>query len=367
MSEPQEDFSQFGGTVELFNQWRSPRFGERNPTRLDNPVWEWLIGTRHSAYTAAQVIGAPSPFEAGPGWCFVRFGQSCTDLPDGRKVYIAGEHEDYYDPDFYIYNDVVVESPDGAISIYGYPRKVFPPTDFHSATLVGSEIVLIGNLGYPDDRKPGATQVLSLDINSFSVSRRVTAGDMPGWIHDHQAVLSEDGQSILVTGGKIDRGPGDFLLENLDDWRLNLKSGTWEHTTHRNWPRWAIFRSDKQPNYLWQIRQALWNLEVGWQGKYAEDLSERKDALGKSPDVRAVEELYRPPIPHTLLPEREDEYSVYRIQVEGTIVRYVEEHVGIQITVEGDLPEATVHQLVEDARSKLSALENIECHAAQLA
>ena len=57
-------------------------------------------------------------------------GQSQTELPDGRLICVAGEHEDSYDPDFHIYNDVVVFDPSGEYEIYGYPQNVFPPTDF---------------------------------------------------------------------------------------------------------------------------------------------------------------------------------------------------------------------------------------------
>src|SRR5258708_2223735 len=103
---------------ELFMQWRTPRFGRANPERMNNPVWEWLIRSRLSAYQAGQRFKGPSPMRAGPGWCFDRFGQSSTNLPDGRTILIAGEHEDYYDPDFYIYNDVVVLHPSGRIDIF---------------------------------------------------------------------------------------------------------------------------------------------------------------------------------------------------------------------------------------------------------
>jgi hypothetical protein len=43
-----------------------------------------------------------------PVFCFRRFGRTETKLPNGRIVYIGGEHEDIYDPDLNIYNDVVV-------------------------------------------------------------------------------------------------------------------------------------------------------------------------------------------------------------------------------------------------------------------
>src|SRR5436309_2998193 len=148
---------------ELFVEWRSPRFGDANPSVLTNPVWEWLIRTPRSAYQATELLGGPSALDAGPGWCFDRFGQTTTVLPDGREVLVAGEHEDHYDPDFFIYNDVVVRTPDGRIKIFCYPRDAFPPTDFHSATLVDNRIIIVGNLGYPEQRKPGFTPVLILD------------------------------------------------------------------------------------------------------------------------------------------------------------------------------------------------------------
>lgn len=142
--------------------WRSPREVVDSPTLLDNPLWHWLVRTRHSAYSANKTFDGPSPFEAGPMWCFDRFGQSETTLPDGSVIHIGGEHEDYYDPDFFIYNDVTVVGPDGSIEIRGYGREVFPPTDFHSATLAGNAIVIIGCLGHPKQRVAERTPVFRL-------------------------------------------------------------------------------------------------------------------------------------------------------------------------------------------------------------
>ena len=89
--------------------------------------------SRLDAYRANQVLQGPPSIDAGPMWCFERFGQSTTPL-GAVTVLIGGEHEDHYDPDFHIYNDLVVIAPGGGTEIYGYPRSVFPPTDFHSAT-----------------------------------------------------------------------------------------------------------------------------------------------------------------------------------------------------------------------------------------
>ena len=69
--------------------WRAPREGDANPTRLDNPLWHWLVATRHAAYRANAMLDGPSSFKAGPMWCFDRFGKSETALPDGRVVISA--------------------------------------------------------------------------------------------------------------------------------------------------------------------------------------------------------------------------------------------------------------------------------------
>ena len=138
---------------------------------------------------------------AGPVWCADRFGQSLTLLPDGRAVQIGGEHEDYYDPDFCIYNDVFLFSPDRSVAIFGYPEKMFPPTDFHTATLAGGFIYAIGSLGYQGTRRFGETPVYRLDLDTFRMERVEAGGDVPGWIYRHRAEAVPDG--IRVWGGTI--------------------------------------------------------------------------------------------------------------------------------------------------------------------
>ena len=54
---------------EEFLAWRSPRKVSRQATRLDNPLWHWLVRTRWSAYQANNMYAGPSSFDAGPMWC----------------------------------------------------------------------------------------------------------------------------------------------------------------------------------------------------------------------------------------------------------------------------------------------------------
>lgn len=187
---PVTDAARLHVTADEFRKFRAPRFGTRNPEVMNNPFWEGMIRAGLTAYHAAVQVEGERHYPAGydPIWCAERFGQSLTFLEDGRIVQAGGEHEDSYDPDFCIYNDVFVHHPNGRITIYGYPKAVFPPTDFHTATLVGSHIYLVGSLGYQGTRLFGETPVYRLDTETFTLERLRTTGDNPGWIYRHRAV-----------------------------------------------------------------------------------------------------------------------------------------------------------------------------------
>lgn len=208
---------------------RTRTFGNCNPQRMNNSFWEAMVCTRNSAYGAKSKFGE-SHFEEFPIWCFNRFGQSLTRLPDGRMVEIAGEHEDHYDPDFCIYNDVVVHHGDGTFDIFGYPEADFPTTDFHSATWVAPYVYIIGNLGYPQQRQAGETPVFRLQCVTWKIERVPTTGEKPGWIHRHQARLLE-GNRIRISGGELFDDSNNALLDNTQNFILNLTSRRWERET----------------------------------------------------------------------------------------------------------------------------------------
>jgi hypothetical protein len=355
-----------GVSRDLFLVWRAPRPGVFNPQRLTNPVWSWLAGRRGlNAWMANQHFRGPSSMLVGPGWCGSRFGQSTTALPDGRTVSIGGEHEDYYDPDFYIYNDVHVAAADGSIEVYGYPTGDFPPTDFHSATLAGERIFIIGCLGYPAHRRPGETPVYALDPQTLSIARVATTGDNPGWIFRHAAAPSADGSSIVVRGGE--RVEADHsLLANIDDWSLDLGTLAWTRLTERRWPLFALCRADGTRNAL----QTLWMMSynVGRETDYDRaQVAEKTAELGWAPDFALYAARYAPPVAHESPPWDEDEpVSTTRVTIDGVTVRYVEEYARVLVGVEGSLPAETIDAVVEDARRKLGALEHCEYVASRL-
>lgn len=199
-------------------------FGRSNPQRMDKPFWNAMVHSGCNAYQARQMFADTDRFDPPPVWCYQRFGRTTTLLPDGRIIEIAGEHEDSYDPDFCIYNDVVVYDGKGDFEIWGYPKKVFPPTDFHSATLVGDYIYIIGSLGYQGERKPGETPVFRLHCRTFQMELVQTRGEKPGWISRHKARYEESSNRIYVSGGKI---MDQDYVPNTSLYALDLNHNEW--------------------------------------------------------------------------------------------------------------------------------------------
>ena len=218
-----------GPDRETFLKWRSPRFGKSNPENFTNCFWTYAIRYGGSSFSLNDDLGGPDQFEAGPCFSFQRYGQAKVILEDGRRVLIGGVHEDFYDPGFWIYNDVVVIEDD-QVTVYGYPSKIFPPTDYASATLVGNEIWIIGNLGYREHRDEAPTKVFILNTDDWGIRIAECHGNSPGAIWGHCAELSSDGKQLLISSGECHcklAGLPDQSLINPSLYVLNLKNFSW--------------------------------------------------------------------------------------------------------------------------------------------
>ena len=224
-----------------FDEQRAPRMGQSNGEPVTSAFHLAMIESCESAFGAANDFGLEGRAFTESAWSHVwnvdRFGQSLTVLPDGRCIQIGGEHEDGYDPDFYIYNDVIVHTPPTADSadkrwdrqVFAYPLELFPSTDFHSATLIGDEIIVIGCLGYPAQRKAGFTPVYALHIHSLQMREIVCTGDMPGWIYRHGA-KRVGLHTIEVWRGQDGKRQLAFSDEHDDIsgvWQLDLAECRW--------------------------------------------------------------------------------------------------------------------------------------------
>lgn len=201
-------------TPDQFAQGAKRTFGTTNPTRVNLPFRMAMVTSGVTAYAAGDWF-TDGGFDREPIWCAHRFGTSVSRLADGRIVWVAGEHEDAYDPDFCIYNDVIVFAPDGGIEIFDYPESVFPPTDFHTATVVGDAIWLIGSLGYHGRRQPGPTQVMRLDTVTMAIEQVSASGPSPGWLSGHRAHLRSPAEIVVSEGNVLSARSPDEQWEPL--------------------------------------------------------------------------------------------------------------------------------------------------------
>jgi ankyrin repeat protein len=205
---------------------RHRQFGRTNPEKMNSPFWCAMVRAGTNAYRARAIFDDMN-FRGEAVWCYQRYGKSINVLTDGRIIEIAGEHEDSYDPDFCIYNDVFVHHGHGRFDIYGYPKEIFPPTDFHTATQVGTFLYIIGSLGYRGQRRFGETPVYRLDLKTLKIERVETHGDNPGWIHRHKAAAR--GDEIWIRDGKICvfENEKEEVRENAAEYVLNVRSREW--------------------------------------------------------------------------------------------------------------------------------------------
>lgn len=219
-----------------FVPYRIRKFGNANPERMDNPFWMYMIGYAGGAFGAYRLVfGSSKVQEDHPVWCFRRFGGTRTWVSD-REIVVAigGEHEDWYDDDFCIYNDVIVFNEEASgTEIYGYPRDEFKPTDFHTATLIGDAIYIIGGLGYPEDRDVDRTPVYVLALNTMRIDFLPTHGEKPGWIWKHSVALDESRNAITLQGGKrLVANTPNFSDEALEGvFELDIQSRRWSRLT----------------------------------------------------------------------------------------------------------------------------------------
>lgn len=220
---PDPDISLLTAAPEHYARAKHPRQGKANPEEVSEEFWLAMIRSGVSAYQAKTHYEDKS----SPIWCAQRFGQSLTSLPDGRIVLIGGEHEDSYMSDFHIYNDVFVFEPGGKARVFLYPEGVFPPTDGHSATLVGDSIYIIGNVGYQGARAAGETPVYRLNTKTMSIAEVTTSGAGPGWLGRHRARLL--GSRIELAGGDIFvGGSGESSFKKNDEvFLLDLTDMSW--------------------------------------------------------------------------------------------------------------------------------------------
>jgi hypothetical protein len=205
---------------------------------------------------------------------------------------------------------------------------VFPPTDFHTASLVGGRIIIVGCLGYPDDRRPGHTPVYSLDLADYRISEMPTAGEAPGWVFKHEADVTPDGGIIIWGGEVIEERDGERRYRrNVEEFALDTRSGAWRRLTSRNWLQFSIRQEDR----------GLFVLE----------------------QRPAREQLFPRGVEYTVEPC--EDWNRIRFVVRGVPVSVSVEVSDIEIIVQGELPEKLAGRIAEEVRGNAEAAIQRRC------
>lgn len=284
----------------LLNKWiYAQNDYEDNPTNITNDYFIYMIDNYYQAYCARVTLGETEK----AFWCFNRMGMSSTKLDDGRIIYIAGEHEDYYDPDFFIYNDVFVfenvicsqsescsfwnshkqcrenrcvfkedygygethpicrnccfncDFHKKCTAIYGYPREIFPPTDFHLTILINDDIWIIGNVS-----SNNYLNIYILNTTTMKMRTEITTSDeeMPMWFKLFSTCeLRRENNTIILYQDPIKlsdyskyRSVDDVFVLN-EIWILDMSTFIWKNemtTTKKqlqkskiNWTKICIY------------------------------------------------------------------------------------------------------------------------------
>lgn len=220
-------------TEEQYSAFAYTRAGFANPGDMSNPFWTAMVRNGLPAHVPRTVFRDDWQLENGmfkadqpTVWCAHRRGQSWNLLPNGRSILIGGYHEDSYDPDFCIYNDVIIVSEELDVQIYGYPFEVFPPVDRHTATRIGSDIWIIGGIRYQGQNERQIS-VYRLTLRNFSMERVATFGEAPDQIYGHSARFVRNG--IEISDGRFVRETSEQQngIENNQKYRLDIESLNW--------------------------------------------------------------------------------------------------------------------------------------------
>jgi hypothetical protein len=352
----------------IFESQRQRRFGTQNPERMRLAFWEWMVRASedarlrdwshekdtsvlgHTPTEARSYFGQEGDYSAGPIWNFDRMGATRTPHPDGRTICVGGEHEDHYDPDFCIYNDIVVLDLDDSVEIFGYPKDAFPPTDFHTATLLGDRVIMIGRLGYPEERHPGQTPVFALDPASYRIEEQPSHGERPGWIFGHEAVLGPDGVITIRDGEVYEEKDGKpRIRRNFDDFAYDPRSGIWTRLTNRNWRQFSIRDEGGKPFMKGPRFRGCCPTEEWWQGET------REEPDLEDPFIYVLREVLFPRSFAYEVVWADEPTPDERIIVAGIPVSITIEAFSIEVIVEGEMDRAMANRLAEDIKEGVEA------------
>ena len=102
--------------------------GRTNPDDITNEYRTLLV--QHPNITPKQArINFRAPYNKvfkNPVFTFNRGLNTQIKLDDKRTINVGGVQEEVDDPDYFIYNDIIVLDRNNNVTIYAYPEEIFP-------------------------------------------------------------------------------------------------------------------------------------------------------------------------------------------------------------------------------------------------
>lgn len=218
---------------EEFAQGRQIAFGSKNPEEVMSPYLRFAIRSRYQGYSLCSLCGSDEWGYLAPIWSAYRFGQSLTQLPDGRWVEIGGLHNDSQDTA--IFNDVIVTT-EGEPMLFRYPEADFRPVYGHAAVLVENNIFIVGGKPWVPPPADHETEVYKLNLDSMAIEKVVISGPSPGCIHKHSAWLIEENK-IQIYGDErrfissAEHEPPES--RSNFEWQIDLERMAWDQDAAR--------------------------------------------------------------------------------------------------------------------------------------
>ncbi|MFC4996057.1 hypothetical protein [Rubritalea tangerina] len=263
---------------------------------------------------------------------YERFGMSETKLEDGRTILIAGEHEDYYDPDFFIYNDVIVKDANERFKSSAIPKTSFQPLTFtvplSSATVSTSLAPWLHRQAQEKD-----TPVYYLDLKDYTIHQVNSGQALAGSSSMKRSTNSRPTPSPSIVGKRwIDSGD---IIDNFSKWQLKLDTKQWTLVEERPWSQFRFSRKDGESNLLFDVRLDMPPIDASTfedpdtpmdqetkekkQKDILKKVYERKSKHSSRPIKKPWTNSIDLASPHTLHPqtEEEDEHSRFRLTVNG--------------------------------------------------
>ena len=199
------------------------------------------------------------------------------------------ETQDYYFPEFKIYNDVYIKFFDGMYELWNYPEEQFPPVYEHS-TLYNEhthQFYIIGGLGSGDRQCKNITEIYALDLETKDIQKIEASGESPPCLHSHKVKIWNHDLIEMRDGYILHKG---IAIKNVYVWYFNLKTKTWLKQESEKYQHWII-QSDQREELFLKISQDILKME---EEKFysAEFIEEHKTHIFKNYKYQPKYQLY---------------------------------------------------------------------------